>query len=158
MPDRAFLFGRVGRAGPGLELGLQLCLRQLGTAFPGELPGELPGLIPEADAAGSLRERSYNRALLRARLTEELQIARREGGTVAVLVWDVKRFRTINDSFGRDTGDALLREIAWRLGSRWPQLAHIARLSADYFGAYIVDPGDAADVARLLESAPCVFA
>ena len=64
-------------------------------------------------------------------------------GSFALLVWDVKRFRTINASFGRDTGDLLLREVARRIASRWPQLMHVARLSADYFAAYIPDAGDA---------------
>ena len=99
----------------------------------------------------------------RASLIEELSTALRttahdEGGATAVLVWDVKRFRTINDSFGRDTGDALLREVALRIATRWPQLEHVARLSADYFAAYILNAGDAAELGRLLETSPSVLA
>src|SRR5204862_3412800 len=77
---------------------------------------------------------------------------------VALVVWDVKRFRSINATFGRETGDALLGEVARRIAARWPQLMHLARLSADHFAAYIPNPGDAADIARLLQTSPSVLA
>ena len=93
-----------------------------------------------------------NRAFLHARLSELLQAARPGGHDIAVLMWDVKRFSTINDSFGRDTGDALLRELSRRLARLWPGVHEMSRLSADYFGGVIRDAGDAARVAHLLEN------
>ncbi len=92
-----------------------------------------------------------NRPLLHEQLSDALQVAMLNDAAVAVLVWDVQRFRTINDSYGRETGDALLRELAARAGELWPELAHIARLSADYFAGFIVKARDASDIAHLLE-------
>jgi diguanylate cyclase (GGDEF)-like protein/PAS domain S-box-containing protein len=92
-----------------------------------------------------------NRALLQARLTEALHDARRAGSGIAVVVWDVKRFRNVNDSFGRASGDALLRELARRVTGLWPEVSDIARLSADCFGGIVRDAADASRVADLLE-------
>jgi diguanylate cyclase (GGDEF)-like protein len=92
-----------------------------------------------------------NRALLHEQLSDALQAAMFEASAVAVLVWDVQRFRTINDSYGRETGDALLRELAARTAGLWPELAHIARLSADNFAGFIVKASDPSDIAHLLE-------
>lgn len=99
-----------------------------------------------------------NRALLRERLGAALQAAKREARAVAVLVWDVKRFHTINDSYGRDIGDGLLSELARRIEAHSARFASVARLSADYFAAYMTDAGDASQVARMLESAAGVLA
>jgi diguanylate cyclase (GGDEF)-like protein/PAS domain S-box-containing protein len=87
-----------------------------------------------------------NRALLRDRLERAIQAVRRERSRIAVLVWDVKRFRGINDTYGRDVGDALLRRIAARVSAEWTTLAETARLSADYFAGFLlgVEPSDVA--------------
>jgi diguanylate cyclase (GGDEF)-like protein/PAS domain S-box-containing protein len=87
-----------------------------------------------------------NRQLLRDRLERAIQGVRRDDGGIAVLVWDVKRFRGINDTYGRDVGDGLLRRIAARVSAEWTGLAETARLSADYFGGFLlgVQPSDVA--------------
>jgi diguanylate cyclase (GGDEF)-like protein/PAS domain S-box-containing protein len=92
-----------------------------------------------------------NRALLHQRLGEAVAAANHGGAGTAVLVWDVKRFSTVNDSLGRDAGDALLRELSRRLARLWPELSDMARLSADKFGGLIRDDADAPRVAHLLE-------
>lgn len=90
-----------------------------------------------------------NRPLLHDHLNQAIQRARRNDGGIAVVVWDIKRFREINDTFGRDTGDGLLRQIATRVKTEWSGLAEAARLSADYFGGFILN-AQPSDIAHMV--------
>ena len=56
-----------------------------------------------------------NGTLFRERLAELLRLTAAGGGTVAVAVVDIERFKIINDALGRQAGDELLRQIAQRL-------------------------------------------
>ena len=58
-----------------------------------------------------------NRRHLQERLVEAIAWAVRHDGHVAVLMIDVDHFKRINDRFGHDAGDAVLREIASRLAA-----------------------------------------
>ena len=92
-----------------------------------------------------------NRALLVERTEAALRDAQKRGAKRAVLVFDVKRFRNINDTLGRQTGDAVLRELAERLRNAWPEPNRIARLSSDDFGAMLGDRDDLTDIGHQLE-------
>ena len=59
-----------------------------------------------------------NRALFHDRLGQALAHAKRRGGRVALLLLDLNRFKEVNDAFGHDAGDALLREVTGRLARR----------------------------------------
>ena len=91
-----------------------------------------------------------NRPLLEDRLTQAIERCR-SNPCIAVLVWDVKRFSVINDTLGREAGDAVLRQLAERFESAWPRLDQIARLSADYFGGYIEAEVQPSDIAHMVE-------
>jgi diguanylate cyclase (GGDEF)-like protein len=56
-----------------------------------------------------------NGILFSQQLTGAIAAARREQRKLAVLFVDLDRFRTINDSCGRATGDRLLQSVAQRL-------------------------------------------
>ncbi|HYH42293.1 MAG TPA: EAL domain-containing protein, partial [Burkholderiales bacterium] len=92
-----------------------------------------------------------NRVLLQARVSDALAAAKQAGTGIAVVAWDVKRFRTINASVGRESGDALLRALPRRLAELWPQVSDMARLSSDNFAGVVRDGADALGVASLLE-------
>jgi diguanylate cyclase (GGDEF)-like protein len=98
-----------------------------------------------------------NRELLRDHLDHAIQSARRTHGSIPVLVWDVKRFRGINDTFGRDVGDGLLRQIALRVEQEWAAVAEAARLSADYFGGFVVN-AQPSDLAHMVKQSMAAFA
>jgi diguanylate cyclase (GGDEF)-like protein len=70
-----------------------------------------------------------NRALLLERLAHAMQ----PGARLAVLVVDVRRFRLVNESLGRDAGDALLHALAQRLREASREADHVGHLAGDQF-------------------------
>ena len=91
-----------------------------------------------------------NRLLLSARLQHSIEVAHRDGGTLALLVLDLDRFKDVNDSYGHSAGDALLQQVAERLTSRLRGADTVTRLGGDEFAVLLEDlmqPQDAARVA-----------
>jgi len=87
-----------------------------------------------------------NRALFQQRVTEATERAVRTGEQVAVAVIDLDRFKEVNDTLGHGNGDALLIELAHRLGDTVGDGNTVARLGGDEFGLVLVNPGDVDDV------------
>jgi len=73
-----------------------------------------------------------NRSFFLHRLERALA-AGRDGGQVAVLLLDLDRFKSVNDSLGHASGDALLVEVARRLRAAAAPGATVARLGGDEF-------------------------
>lgn len=78
-----------------------------------------------------------NRNLLYDRLTHVL--ARRNEAMAAVLFLDLDRFKLINDSYGHDIGDQLLKAVALRLASCLRDEDTVARLGGDEFVVLLED-------------------
>ena len=65
-------------------------------------------------------------------------LARTQGDDhVALLLIDLDHFKDVNDSFGHDIGDALLRRIASRLRTTIPTARMIARIGGDEFAVLL---------------------
>jgi len=79
-----------------------------------------------------------NRRLLADRLSQSLALARRENRKMALLYIDLDGFKLVNDSLNLRMGDALLRQVALRLKSRFRQSDTLARIAGDEF-ALILD-------------------
>jgi diguanylate cyclase (GGDEF)-like protein/PAS domain S-box-containing protein len=97
-----------------------------------------------------------NRTLFEDRLTRAVATSRRSGRTLGVLFCDLDDFKTINDSLGHDTGDALLMELGRRFDAVLRSGDSVARLGGDEFAVLIeeaCEPGTAVAVAeRLLDA------
>ncbi|MEU4165030.1 EAL domain-containing protein [Actinoplanes sp. NPDC026670] len=65
------------------------------------------------------------------------------GGSLAVALLDLDRFKEVNDSFGHDVGDNLLTKVAARLRTILPEHVLLARLGGDEFGLLMPDTGRA---------------
>jgi diguanylate cyclase len=74
-----------------------------------------------------------NRVLLDDRLAQGIARAQREGHGLAVAVFDLDRFKLVNDSYGHGTGDELLKEVARRLQGTLRNIDTIARMGGDEF-------------------------
>ncbi|MDQ7784474.1 MAG: GGDEF domain-containing protein [Desulfomonilaceae bacterium] len=59
----------------------------------------------------------WNRAAILECFEQELARTRREDSVMSVIIADVDHFKLINDGYGHQAGDAVLREIAQRLKS-----------------------------------------
>jgi len=74
-----------------------------------------------------------NRALLMDRLEQSISASQRKEGSCAVLFLDLDRFKSVNDQFGHDAGDELLRQVARRLEGSLRRNDTVARLGGDEF-------------------------
>jgi len=75
-----------------------------------------------------------NRTQCSERMHAMLEAARTGGGTVAVAMIDLDNFKQINDSYGHQAGDMVLREAARRMRALVPkQNALLCRLGGDEF-------------------------
>jgi len=74
-----------------------------------------------------------NRRLFLYRLARGIERAAGDEGTLAVLFVDLDRFKRINDVFGHDAGNTMLREAASRIGSCVREHDTVARLGGDEF-------------------------
>jgi diguanylate cyclase (GGDEF)-like protein/PAS domain S-box-containing protein len=78
-----------------------------------------------------------NRMHFRERLEAALANLDRPGANVAVVFLDLDRFKTINDRFGHDGGDAALVAVAQRILDALRPGELVARLGGDEFGLLI---------------------
>jgi len=97
-----------------------------------------------------------NRRLLTERLEAELNRAKRSGNLLAVLLLDLDRFKTINDSLGHSCGDQLLIAAAERLKQTIAPSMHVYRMGGDEFTVLLPglkSPGEAEEMAARLQKA-----
>jgi diguanylate cyclase (GGDEF)-like protein len=92
-----------------------------------------------------------NRALFLERLSQYVSVAKHNETQFAVVVRDPQRFETINETFGRNYGDALLKEVADRLVECAGDANTVARVGPGQFAAVIPFVGEAGVAARALE-------
>jgi diguanylate cyclase (GGDEF)-like protein len=72
-----------------------------------------------------------NRVLFEKRLRRTVAHARRAGNLVAVLLLDLDEFKTVNDTLGHASGDALLVAAADRIRANVRETDTVARLGGD---------------------------
>ncbi len=92
-----------------------------------------------------------NRLLFDQRLEHAIEQAQRHGERLAVLYFDLDRFKHLNDTLGHQVGDALLRAIAQRLTRRLRKSDTLSRRGGDEFTLLLENlrqPQQAAAVAR----------
>ena len=92
-----------------------------------------------------------NRRLLYERLKHSIDVGRRDGKKLALLMLDLDRFKMVNDSLGHLAGDELLQKVAERITARLRDVDMVARLGGDEFVVLlenITQPEDAAQVAN----------
>ena len=91
-----------------------------------------------------------NRRLFKDRLDQALKKVRRNQNHMALLYLDLDHFKDVNDQYGHDAGDELLKEVANRLRQSVRDSDVIARIGGDEFNLILHDlngEGDAMSVA-----------
>ena len=116
--------------------------------------GEARTLIDERNLART--DELTGLANRRALLKEIESFSQVEG---ALLLLDLNQFKPVNDNYGHDVGDLLLREVARRFARVIPDGAFLARLGGDEFGVLIPgtieDTIESAHALRACLSYPC---
>jgi diguanylate cyclase (GGDEF)-like protein/PAS domain S-box-containing protein len=80
-----------------------------------------------------------NRALLNDRFDVALANARRKSEGLALMILDLDRFKTVNDSFGHGVGDMLLVAVAGRLSALLRKSDTVARMGGDEFAVLLAE-------------------
>ncbi|MFZ1814765.1 MAG: EAL domain-containing protein [Rhizobiaceae bacterium] len=93
------------------------------------------------DLTGLANRRSFDQ-----RLSEELSRAHRQGTRTGILYLDLDRFKHINDSYGHEAGDAVIREFGKRVQSVLRSGDFVARLSGDEFSTIITSVAGRSDL------------
>jgi diguanylate cyclase (GGDEF)-like protein/PAS domain S-box-containing protein len=94
-----------------------------------------------------------NRMLFADRLNIAMKEHKRSGNLLAVCYIDLNEFKPVNDRFGHDAGDHLLRTLARRLANELRGGDTLARLGGDEFALLLTnlsEPGDCEPIVRRL--------
>ena len=90
-----------------------------------------------------------NRRLFNDRLHQAAAMRHRRDNTFALMLLDLDRFKTVNDTLGHDVGDALLKAVAARLLNSIRQGDTLARMGGDEFAVIALEITQPEDLARL---------
>ncbi|QHT62678.1 EAL domain-containing protein [Paenibacillus lycopersici] len=74
-----------------------------------------------------------NRRLLKEQLNEELRLAQLNSARVGVFLFDIDRFKTINDALGHSFGDRMLQAVSDRLRLEVDGANRVYRMGGDEF-------------------------
>jgi diguanylate cyclase (GGDEF)-like protein/PAS domain S-box-containing protein len=94
-----------------------------------------------------------NRTLFEDRLPQALSLAKRNEQMVAVMLLDLDRFKSINDTLGHTAGDWLLRDVAERLTRCLRGSDTVARFSGDGFSLLLPQISSREDASRIAKRA-----
>lgn len=151
--------------------------RKDGTRFPAECwAGELTGDVEAGSWVFIIRDISsrkhvesrlvemattdeltgtLNRRAFMQQAAKQFSLARRHGRETAILMIDADRFKAVNDTYGHDAGDAVLKALAKSIQSALREMDSLGRLGGEEFAALLpeTDGNDAAIVAERVRAA-----
>jgi diguanylate cyclase (GGDEF)-like protein len=78
-----------------------------------------------------------------------IDLKKQQGGSFTLLLIDLDKFKAINDEYGHDVGDALLCEVASRLGAVASQKDCLARLGGDEFAILLAETTEQPEIDQL---------
>jgi diguanylate cyclase (GGDEF)-like protein len=90
-----------------------------------------------------------NRAMFNEQLGQAVRTAKRANQELSILVLDMDRFKTINDTLGHPVGDQALREVGVRVRAALRDSDIVARLGGDEFAVLLTTSGTA-EAARVV--------
>ncbi len=91
-----------------------------------------------------------NRRALGAQTVSEIARSRRSGAPLALIVWDIDRFKSINDNHGHQFGDKVIARVAREIQSRLRDSDFTARYGGEEFVSLLPDC-DLEDAGNLAE-------
>ena len=120
-----------------------------------ELAGDIAFAMDHIEKAERLDYLAYydsltglaNRRLFLERLDQSIHAAAQTQGKLAVVLADIERLRTVNESLGRQAGDELLKQAAERLAHA-AGASVVGRIGADQFAIVLLSVKGKSEVGR----------
>jgi len=88
---------------------------------------------------------ALNRMGFRAHLERAMERSQRYNFTTALLYINIDKFANINDHYGENNGDLMIKTLATRMMNKLRNTDSLARLGGDEFAIVLEDVGSAAD-------------
>lgn len=92
-----------------------------------------------------------NRILFRDRLEHAIRLAERDKTLFSLMFIDLNGFKQVNDTFGHDAGDALIRICAERLNDCMRRSDSVARMGGDEFTLLLQNTESNTDMAHIAQ-------
>ena len=92
-----------------------------------------------------------NRILFRDRLEHAIRLAERDNTFFTLMFIDLNGFKQVNDNFGHDAGDAVIRICAERLSNCMRRSDSVARMGGDEFTLLLQNIENNTDVAHIAQ-------
>ena len=93
-----------------------------------------------------------NHRAMRRRLDEEIGRAARSGAPLSCLLLDLDDFKLVNDRFGHQAGDQMLREVVQALVGEFRSFDRVARYGGDEFVVILPNAGLASAAAAAMRA------
>ncbi len=74
-----------------------------------------------------------NRAFFDSQFPIELERAKRQQSPLTLVLADLDRFKRVNDNYGHQAGDLMLRQVAQRLQAELRRIDHVCRIGGEEF-------------------------
>jgi diguanylate cyclase len=124
-----------------------------------ELSGDISFALDHMEKAERLNYLAYydavtglaNPTFFHERLAQYVSTAQRSNSKLALIIADPRRFAQVNNSYGRQVGDQVLRQMAERFSSCVGDANAVGRISTNHFAAVIEHVQHEGDVARTIE-------
>lgn len=91
-----------------------------------------------------------NRILLIDRLEQAISAASLEKSKIAIMILDIDRFKDINDTLGHNTGDRVIRQVAYSLRNIIQEPNTVARLDGNEFAVILESFSTKEDVRKVV--------
>jgi diguanylate cyclase (GGDEF)-like protein len=80
-----------------------------------------------------------SRRAFEATLEQEMSLTKEEGGSLAFAIFDLDKFKSVNDTYGHAAGDGVLVDVVSRIKKSLRNVDSIGRLGGEEFGIILPD-------------------